>query len=109
VTNISQGILGFYVTWYCLRHNHRKMAVVQTLWSHFAMLFVLIVGWDGAGYKRFFYAGNGDDWHNKVVYSIGAFFTAPIFYTLLGLGVAFIPTYFGLVSYFRRFSSNLNK
>jgi len=104
VTNITQGILGFYVTWYFLRKGNQRMAALQTIWSHLAMLFILIVGWDGTGYKRFFYAGNGDDWQAHVDYPLSAFFTAPIFFTLLGLGVVFIPTYFGLVNYFRKTS-----
>jgi hypothetical protein len=106
VTNITQGILGFYITWYFLRKGNQRMAALQTIWSHCAMLFVLAVGWDGTGYKRFFYAGTGDEWHQGAEYPISAFFSAPIFFTLLGLGVAFIPTYFGLVNYFRKLSSN---
>jgi hypothetical protein len=102
VTNITQGILGFYITYYFIRKGNQKAAIMQTVWSHLAMLFILVVGWDGTGYKRFFYAGIGEEWHTGVEYPISAFFSAEIFYTLLGLGVFFIPTYFGLINYLRK-------
>lgn len=102
VTNVTQGVLGFYITWYFLRKGNQKAAALQTIWSHLAMLFVLVFGWDGTGYRRFFYAGSGPEWHQGTEYPISSFFSAPIFYTLLGLGVAFIPTYCGLVNYFRK-------
>lgn len=102
LTNITQGVLGFYVTWYFLRKDNFFMARLQTIWSHAAMLFVLVFGWDGTGYKRFFYAGTGPEWHDGVEYPITAFFTAEIFYTLLGMGVFFIPSYFYLIRKFLR-------
>lgn len=102
LTNITQGILGFWVTYYFLRRGNQRAAALQTIWSHAAMLFVLVFGWDGSGFRRFFYAGTGDDWFQGSPYPFTAFFTAPIFYTLLGMGVIFIPTYFGLIHFFRR-------
>jgi hypothetical protein len=101
LTNITQGVLGFYVTWYFIRKGNWRMAQLQTIWSHFAMLLILVVGWDGTGYRRFFYAGTGEEWHQSVQYPLGAFFSSPVFYTLLGMAVVFIPSYFGLISYFR--------
>jgi hypothetical protein len=103
-TNVTQGILGFYVTWYFLRKGNQTLAMLQTVWSHLAMLLILIFGWDGTGYRRFFYAGTGEEWHTGVEYPVSAFFSAPIFYALLALGVVFIPTYFGLMTKFRRAS-----
>lgn len=96
-TNVSQAILGYWVTWWCLRRGKNLAAKLQTVWSHGAMLFILAFGWDGSGWKRFTYAGNGDDWANGVVYPWTDFFSCPVFYTLLGMGVVFIPTYFGLI------------
>jgi hypothetical protein len=94
--------LGFWVTYQFIRKGNPKAAAWQTIWSHLAMLFVLIVGWDGTGYKRFFYAGNGTEWHSGVTYPISAFFSAEIFYTLLGMGVFLVPTYVYLINYFRK-------
>ena len=101
-TNITQGLLGFYVTARFIRAGCWTMAVWQPIWSHLAMFSVLIFGWDGTGYKRFFYAGTGDDWHNGVSFDLTQFFSCSVFYGLLGLGVFFIPTYLGLVAKLRR-------
>ena len=97
VTNVTQGILGFYVTAQLIRSDRWKAAVWQPIWSHVAMLFILVVGWDGTGFRRFFYAGTGEQWHTGVQFPLSDFFTSPIFYALLVLAVFFVPTYFGLV------------
>ncbi|PIS10450.1 MAG: hypothetical protein COT73_09160 [Bdellovibrio sp. CG10_big_fil_rev_8_21_14_0_10_47_8] len=102
LTNITQGVLGFWATWYFLRRGQQTAATLQTVLSHAGMAVILIVGWDGTGYKRFLYAGTGDDWHNQVALPWTDFFTSPVFFTLLGMGVVFLPTYFGLIRYFRR-------
>lgn len=100
LTNITQGILGFYVTARAIRAGNQRAAAWQPIWSHLAMFFILIVGWDGTGYKRFFYAGTGEEWHTGVEYAWTAFFSCPIFFSLLGLGVFFLPSYFYLVKRF---------
>ena len=102
VTNITQGILGFWATYYFIQKGNQKMAVLQTIWSHAAMLFILVVGWDGTGYTRFFYPGTGYQWQAHVPFPITDFFTCPVFFTLLGMGVVFIPSYFYLVNMFRK-------
>ncbi len=101
LTNISQGVLGFYMTWYFIRKGNQTAAIMQTIGAHLAMLYILVFGWDGTGYKRFFYAGTAEDWHNGVIYPISDFFSAEIFYTLLGMGVVFIPSYYLLLKLFR--------
>lgn len=101
-TNITQGILGFYVTTWYLKKKKKAWALAQPIWSHLAMFFILIVGWDGTGYERFFYAGTGEDWHNNVQFAFTDFFSSPIFYALLTLGVFFLPSYFGLMYYLSR-------
>jgi hypothetical protein len=102
ITNITQGVLGFYVTAKFIKMKKKTAALWQPIWAHLAMFFILIFGWDGTGYKRFFYAGTGEDWHAGVQFSILDFFSSPTFYSLLGLGVAFLPTYFGLIYYLAR-------
>jgi len=101
ITNISQGVLGFYVTWRFLKSGNFKAARLQTVWSHAAMLFVLVFGWDFQGYKRFLYAGTGDEWHTGVTYPLTAWFISPVFFTLLGMGLFFIPSYIYLIRKFR--------
>lgn len=102
MTNVTQGMLGFYVTARFIRENRWGAAKWQPIWAHAAMFFILIVGWDGTGYRRFFYAGTGEEWASGVEYPISAFFSSPIFFALLILGVFFLPTYGGLVRFLMR-------
>lgn len=96
-TNITQAILGYYVTYRLIRAGKDRAATLQTVWSHGAMLWILAIGWDGTGWKRFTYSGTGTEWADGVVYPWTGFFSSSVFYTLLGMGVVFIPTYFGLI------------
>lgn len=100
-TNISQGVLGYWVTSSLIRAGRPRAAALQTVWSHLAVAFILVVGWDGSGWRRFTYAGTGDDWANGVVYPVSAFFSSPVFFALLGLGAVLLPTYAWLA---RRFA-----
>lgn len=102
MTNVTQGVLGFAVTAHLIRREKLNWAKFQAIWSHLAMLFILIVGWDGTGYRRFLYAGTGEQWHDGVALPISDFWSGSVFYGLLGLAVVFIPTYAGLVNYFRK-------
>jgi hypothetical protein len=102
LTNITQGVLGFFVTATLLRANKTKAAIWQTVGSHLIVLAILIFGWDGSGYKRFFYAGSGADWVNQKSYALADFFSCPVFYALLILTVLFVPTYLGLIQVLRR-------
>src|SRR5687767_4244632 len=51
ITNITQGILGYWVTWKLLRQGRNLAAVLQPIWSHAAMFTILTFGWDGSGWK----------------------------------------------------------
>lgn len=100
-TNVTQGVLGFYVTAKWIRNSQMKKAIWQTVWSHGLMLFILVCGWDGTGWRRFFYPGTGEEWYLGVTYSWTEFFGSPVFYGLLALGAFFLPTYFGLIKVLR--------
>lgn len=76
--------------------------------SHGDVFFILIVGWDGAGYRRFFYAGNGEQWHQGQEFAVVDFFSSTIFYSLLGLGVILVPTYIWCARYLRSLSIKVN-
>lgn len=102
ITNVTQGLLGFYLTARFLKRNKTRAAIAQAIWAHVAMLLILVFGWDGSGYKRFLYAGTGEEWHQGVSYDWTAFFSSPVFFTLLGLGVIFIPTYYAVVQFLRK-------
>ena len=55
VTNVTQGIVGFWVGARLLARGRRHAAHLNWLLGYFAMFFVLLYGWDGRGYDRFLY------------------------------------------------------
>jgi hypothetical protein len=93
ITNVSQGILGYYVTARLIQAGKDAWATAQPVIGHALMLYILIVGWDGSGFRRFTYAGTGDQWAQGVPLPWTDFFSSPVFYTLLGMGVILVPTY----------------
>lgn len=56
VTNITQGILGFAIAQMFIGKGKPYYAFLQWLLGYFFMFFILIHGWDGTGYIRFFSA-----------------------------------------------------
>lgn len=55
LTNITQGILGFWVGVLLLRQNKIYLANLNWMLGYFGMFFILVYGWDGLGFDRFFY------------------------------------------------------
>lgn len=55
ITNISQGMLGFAVGMWLMRKQRVWEAQLNWMFGYFGMFFILIYGWDGLGYDRFFY------------------------------------------------------
>lgn len=102
MTNVTQGILGFWITARLIRAGRMTAAWWQTLGAHAAMFFILIVGWDGTGYRRFFYAGTGEQWHQGHEFAFVDFFSSTIFFSLLCLGCILVPTYIWCVRLLKR-------
>ncbi len=55
ITNVTQGILGFWVGARLLARGRAFAAQLSWILGYFAMFFVLLYGWDGRGYDRFLY------------------------------------------------------
>lgn len=55
ITNITQGILGFWVGMKLLQRGNYYLANLNWMLGYFGMFFILVYGWDGLGYDRFFY------------------------------------------------------
>lgn len=55
LTNITQGIAGFWVSARLLRQGRPWAAHVNWMLGYFGMFFILLYGWDGLGYDRFLY------------------------------------------------------
>lgn len=90
VTNVTQGILGFWVTYKLLMKKKRYLAALQTWVGYFLLFFILVHGWDGTGYQRFFSYTKLDflSWDSS---RISNWATSPVALTLYGMGVILIP------------------
>jgi hypothetical protein len=89
LTNVTQGVLGYAVARRLWRTGHRYLSWVQMPLGYLAMFFVLVYGWDGTGYRRFF-APTGAAWRSGVFDPTG-FLTSDVALTLYGMGVVLIP------------------
>jgi hypothetical protein len=93
VTNITQGILGFFVSYLFIRKGRFYSAYLQVFLGYFFMFFILVYGWDGSGWQRFLYdptVNNGVLWTPGTHMGLG-FITSNVALTLYGMGVILIP------------------
>ena len=89
-TNVTQGALGFAVVYLLVARNRLWAAWLHWFFAYFAMFFILVHGWDGRGYQRFFSSTRADflAWHGDWT----AWLTSPVALTLYGMGVVLVPT-----------------
>ena len=96
VTNITQGILGFWVAWKFIRQGNYYLAHLQWFLGYFLMFYILLYGWDGTGWQRFLYdstVNNGARWTPGTHMGLN-FLTSNVAITLLVMGVAILPAKF---------------
>ncbi|HSW13438.1 MAG TPA: hypothetical protein VLI06_11405 [Solimonas sp.] len=55
LTNVTQGIVGFWTGLLLMRRGSVYLANLNWIAGYFGMFFILVYGWDGLGYDRFFY------------------------------------------------------
>ncbi len=89
-TNVTQGILGYWVTRYLITRKDSYKAFLNFIFSYFGFFFILVHGWDGTGYQRFFSVNRQEfltwgerPWH--------AWLTGEVALTLYGMGVILLP------------------
>ena len=89
-TNVTQGALGFAIVYLLAVRNKLWAAWLHWFFAYFAMFFILVHGWDGHGYQRFFSYTRADflAWHGAWI----AWLTSPVALTLYGMGVVLVPT-----------------
>ncbi len=110
ITNITQGILGFWVAHKFIKAGKYFWAHAQWIFGYMAMFFILVHGWDGTGYQRFFtYAPTGRvGWIISgeeaaiLTQSFGPFAAlkwlfSPVALTLYAMGVILLPVMFGWI------------
>jgi hypothetical protein len=100
LTNVTQGLLGYWVVQRLWRAGRRYLAYLQVVLGYFGMFFILVYGWDGSGYRRFFSPTHHDfvNWHGHWL----GWFGSDVALTLLAMGVLLVPLLVGLqVSWLR--------
>jgi hypothetical protein len=54
ITNVTQGLIGFWVARWLYAKGRPFAAYLQWVLGYFLLYFILVHGWDGTGYQRFF-------------------------------------------------------
>jgi hypothetical protein len=96
-TNTTQGVLGFLVTRWLLRAGRLRLAAFQLVAAYFGMFFILVHGWDGRGYQRFFSPSRADfrSWdEGGALTHVGHWAGSGVALTLYGMGVVLLPVLF---------------
>jgi hypothetical protein len=93
ITNVSQAILGYLVAKRLIARDRGYLGWLQTLGAYFGMFFILIHGWDGKGFQRFFSSTRADFLHWRGDWT--AWLTSPVAVSLYVMGVIMLPVLIG--------------
>lgn len=94
ITNVTQGMLGFWVTHKLLSVGKRYAAFLQVFAGYFGMFFILVHGWDGKGYQRFF-SQDRQEFLSWTPDHILPWLISPVAMTLGAMGCILIPVMVG--------------
>lgn len=107
ITNITQGILGFWITVQLFKKDHYYLAHLNWLAGYLGMFFILVYGWDGLGWDRFLYDrdmfSGSPAWHvglGLTVMERIAFLWSSVAMTLYIDGLILLPPLFFLYYHF---------
>ncbi len=99
-TNVTQGILGFFLTYKALMKGKYYQASMHTLLSYLGFFFILANGWDNKGYQRFF-SKNRESFDNWRWSNIVPWAFSDVAMILLTYGAAFLPLmYYWILDWF---------
>ena len=105
VTNITQGILGFWVSYKLIRKGNYYGAHANWMVAWILFWFILVCGWDCTGYQRFLYdmsVHNGQLWSPGKHMGISFFYASRVWWTLVAMAVFFAPMLIhGYISFIR--------
>ena len=99
LTNVTQGLLGYLVTEWLIARGRTYLAYLQVVGAYLGMFFILVHGWDGTGYQRFFSATREDflawsgDWT--------AWLSSDVALSLYGMGLVLLPVLLGTVAHWQ--------
>jgi hypothetical protein len=115
ITNITQGILGYWITTKLLQSGRQQLANLNWILGYFGMFFILLYGWDGLGYDRFLYdrdmLSQSPAWQPGIATEGGAlaaflaFFSSSVAKTLYIDGVYLLPPFIWLAARWRKEAS----
>jgi hypothetical protein len=93
ITNVTQSVLAFWLCSRCIRAGNSFRAYLHFVIAYFCMFFILVHGWDGRGYQRFFSVTRADflAWSTS---NVGAWFKSDVAITLCAMGVVLLPVMF---------------
>ena len=99
MTNVTQGILGYWLAYRLIRARNTYGAFLLTGIGYFCMFFILVHGWDGTGYQRFFYTCTWYGSDQCTLWTKGAidarrWAVGPVALTLYAMGVVMLPLLF---------------
>ena len=116
MTNVTQGILGFWLGSRLIRQRKVYEANLLPVAGYFGMFFILVHGWDGSGYDRFFYSpmrwgGEVNPWQpgQVSILDMPAFMISPVGVTLLIMGAIMFPFFFRWMEQMARASKKVAK
>lgn len=93
ITNMTQGILGYWTTWKLIKKNNIYGAHVNWIVAWIIFWSILVMGWDTTGWQRFLYdstMNSGVLWQQGMHMGLN-FFTSNVFLTLVGMGLFIAP------------------
>lgn len=94
ITNVTQAILGFWVTERLIVHGRQYLAFLQAWFGYLGMFFILVNGWDMTGWQRFFSEDRAafETWSAQpAIDNVTGWLTSDVALTLYGMGVILIP------------------
>lgn len=96
VTNITQGVLGYWCAHRLIVTRRIYGAYLCIIAAYFLMFFVLVHGWDGTGYQRFFSATQ----QNFLAWGqvpLSSWFSSDVAFTLYFMGLFLLPLMLGWI------------
>jgi hypothetical protein len=105
VTNITQGILGYWTTYLLVKKKNYYGAHANWMAAWIIFWFILVCGWDCTGYQRFLYdmsVNNGMLWEPGKIMGISFFYTSRVWWTLVVMAMFFAPMLiYGFINFTR--------
>jgi len=105
VTNITQGIAGYWTTWWLIKKKNYYGAHANWMVAWIIFWFILVCGWDCTGYQRFLYdmsVNNGALWEPGKMMGISFFNASRVWWTLVVMALFFAPMLiYGFVNFTR--------